>query len=352
MKKKVTVTTADVAARAGLSKMTVSRVLNDHPYVSDDTRKRVMKAVNDLGFTPNTMAKRFFTGKTQLIGFILPVEYMFSSYYFKELFRGVMNCFEEKNYDLLLYDSKSKRKAPMQKARELVKGRLVDGLLVVAPMEYDEYPYTLTEEGIPLVVMGEATHADQVNRVGIPNRISSEDAVTRLIMMGHRDIGMLTFDGGHLEGSERMLGYQDALSRAQIPYRQELVGIAHYQRREAYQETMRILRDHPEVTALFAANFEMAIGALDALHELERRVPEDISLMVFDDCEELKHTNPPLSAVRQFPYEVGHTAAEMLLESINSKGNMKPRQHMIETEFIDRKSIMPPQQRLQEGGPA
>ncbi|NCC53208.1 MAG: LacI family transcriptional regulator, partial [Spartobacteria bacterium] len=336
MKKKVTVTTADVARRAGLSKMTVSRVLNDHPYVTDETRSRVMKAVEELGFTPNTLAKRFFTGKTQLIGLIMPVEYIFSSHYFKDLFRGVMECLEERSYDLLLHDSKSKRIAPVDKSRTLVKGRLVDGLLVVAPMSHDEYPSALTEEGIPLVVMGETMNPTKVFRVGIPNRKSSADAVARLIELGHRHIGMLTFDGGHIEAYQRTRGYQDALKKAEISV--SLVGVGHYQRREAYEETMRLLREHPEITALFSANAEMTMGTVDALKELGRSIPGDISLLAFDDCEEFEQVDPPLTSVRQFPYKIGFEAAKMLVEILEAKTVEKPRQKIIPTEFVERGS--------------
>jgi len=342
MKKKVTVTTADVARRAGLSKMTVSRVLNDHPYVSAETRTRVMKAVEDLGFTPNTLAKRFFTGKTQLVGLIMPIEYIFSSYYFKDLFRGVMECLEERNYDLLLHDSKSKRITPMDKSRSLVKGRLVDGLLVVAPMNYDEYPAALTDEGIPLVVMGETMNATKVFRVGIPNRKSAADAVTRLIELGHRNIGMLTFDGGHIEAYQRTRGYQDALKKANIAV--SMVGVGHYQRRESYEETMRLLKEHPEITALFAANAEMTMGALDALKELNLKVPEDISVLAFDDCVDFEQVDPPLTAVRQFPYKIGYEAAKMLVEVLDSKTSEKPRQKIIPTEFMERASLAAPRQ--------
>lgn len=342
MKNKETVTTADVARRAGLSKMTVSRVLNDHPYVSAETREKVMTAVRELGFTPNTLAKRFFTGRTQLVGLIMPIEFMFTSHYFKDLFRGVLTGLEDKGYDLLLHDSRSTRITPFDKALELVKGRLVDGLLVVAPMAQDDYVYRLTREGVPLVVMGESAHREEVSRVGIDNEGASALAVGRLIEAGHRNIAMLTFEKDHLEAQLREKGYRQALERAGIPIREELIGVGHYQRVEAYEETRRIFAAHPEVTAIYAANLEMALGARDALYSLDKKVPDDVSLVSFDDSHELEVLDPPITALRQKPYEVGLTAARMLMDIVDSKNAGEVRQSMIDTELVERSSIASP----------
>jgi DNA-binding LacI/PurR family transcriptional regulator len=345
MKKRQTVTTADVARRAGLSKMTVSRVLNDHPYVSEKTRKRVLDIVREMGFTPNTLAKRFFTGQTQLVGLIIPFEHMFSSFYFKDLFRGVHDALEENDYDLLLHDSKSKKTPPLEKAWDMVKGRLVEGLMIAAPMSFDDYPYRLTQEGLPVVVLGETAYPRKVHRVGIPNRASSADAVGRLIDLGHRTIGVLTYDGEHLEGAQRFKGYRDALKKAGIGFDESLVGAGRYARREAFEETRRLMKERPDITAVFAANADMALGVADALRSLDLAVPEDVSVVAFDDCEELEMMDPPCAAVRQYPYKVGFAAGRMLLEMFGSKNVGSPQQILVETDFIGRASMAPPRKK-------
>lgn len=337
------ITTKDIAERTGLSKMTVSRVLNNHPYVSEETRRKVMTAVREMGFRPNTLAKRFFTGRTQLIGVVIPLEFMFSSFYFAELFRGVLERAQESGYDILLHNSASPKRPPMEKCLDLVKGKLVEGLLIAAPMSYDDYPCRLSQESIPLVVMGETVNAEKVCRVTIPNRKSSEDAVARLIAKGHRKIAILAYDNDHVESRERVAGYRDALRAAGIEFEPTLLVHAHYNRREAVREVQRLVSERPDVTAIFAANADMALGAADGLRSVGRSIPDDVSLVGFDDCAEMEQYDPPLSTVRQFPTKLGHAACDILLGLL--AGEAKPRKglcRLVETEFMDRDSISSP----------
>lgn len=339
-KAQAAVTTKDIAERTGLSKMTVSRVLNKHPYVSEETRQKVMEAVHELGFRPNTLAKRFFTGRTQLIGVVIPLEYMFSSFYFAELFQGVLERAEESGYDILLHNSTSRKRSPMDKCLDLVKGKLAEGLLIAAPMSYDDYPYRLSQESVPLVVMGETVNAEKVNRVTIPNRKSSEDTVGRLIKRGHRKIATLTFDKNHVESEERLAGYKDALSAAGLEFDPALVIKAHYNRREAAREVQRLVSERPDVTALFAGNADMALGAANGLRSVGRNIPDDVSLVGFDDCAEMEQYDPPLSTVRQFPTKLGHAACDMLLTILSGGAKSEKGQcKVIDTEFMDRDSI-------------
>ena len=341
------VTTADIAKRTGLSKMTVSRVLNNHPYVKEETRKRVMEAMQDMGFRPNMMARRFFTGKTQLVGLIIPLEFMFSSFYFKELCQGIMEYLEGCEYDVLLHNSRSARITAENKCIELVKGKLVDGLLVAAPMADDTYPSRLTKDDVPLVVLGEAVNQGEVNRVGIPNRQSVCKAVEQLIGLGHRRIAILTYGSDHVESNERLAGYREALQKKSVPVDESLIVEAKFSRSMAVEETKRLIQANGDVTAIVAANVDMALGAAEAIRSMGRTIPKDISLIAFDDNVELEAHDPPITAIKQFPYTVGYAAAEMLL-SILKAGELpvKPFCKLIDTEYIERQSVsVPPSSR-------
>lgn len=336
------VTTKDIADATGLSKMTVSRVLNNHPYVSADARKRVQQAVRKLGFRPNALAKRFFTGKTRLIGVVIPLEYMFISLYFKDLFQGVLECAEEAGYDILLHNSASKRIAPFDKCMDMVKGKLVEGLLLVAPMSFDTYPVKLASDGVPLVVMGESGCGEKVNRVAIPNRGSSCEAVSRMISQGHKRIAVLTFDETHVESQERLEGYFEALARAKIKRDDSLVLPAQYDRMMAYRQVQQLMQRKPDVTAIFALNADMAVGAADALHAMEIMIPQQVSLVSFDDNPEMEQGTPPITAVRQFPHKLGHSACDLLIRILSGANpSTSPQTLYIETELIERGSTGP-----------
>ncbi|MFH0953708.1 MAG: LacI family DNA-binding transcriptional regulator [Verrucomicrobiota bacterium] len=336
------VTTRDIAEHTGLSKMTVSRVLNGFPHVSESTRRKVMDAVRDLGFRPNVLAKRFFTGKTRLIGVMVPLEYMFSSFYFKELFQGILAVAEEEGYDILVHDSTSQRRAAYDKCLDLVKGKLVEGLLISAPLSNEDYPGRLAGEEVPLVLVGESVCGDQVSRVAIPNRASSADAVRRLVGAGHRRVAMLAYSAEHVESQERVAGYRDALEAAGLRFDPALVRPALYNRRVAFRQVQALLGEARDVTAIFAANADMAVGALDALRTLGLRIPQDISVVAFDDCAEMEENDPPISAVRQFPHKVGYAACLMLLGRLAGKGSATSTQcKIVETEFVERASIGP-----------
>ncbi len=334
------VTTKDIAERTGLSKMTISRVLNGHPYVSDETRQKVMGAVRELGFRPNTLAKRFFTGKTRLIGVVIPLEYMFSSFYFAELFQGILEYTEEKNYDVLLHNSKSAKKLPLEKCLDLVKGKLAEGLLIAAPMTYDTYPLKLAQEGVPLVMVGQSPVAEKVNRVVIANQAAAADAVRRLLALGHRKIAVLTYDADHAESQERLAGCRQAMKEAGAAFDESLVLRAHYSRKEAFAETQRILKARPDVTAILALNADMAMGAVAALRGLRLKIPDDVSVVSFDDSVEMEEHEPPIAAVRQFPARMGRAAAEMLIDLLAPAAKpRKPQCKVIETQFVERRSV-------------
>lgn len=335
------VTMADIAKVTGLSKMTISRVLNNHPYVSAETKAKVEAAVRKLHFQPNILAKRFFTGKTRLIAVVAPIEYMFQSWYFKDLFRGVFDRTEEAGYDVLFHNSASRRRLPADKCLELVRGRLVEGVLVVAPMIHDEYPVELAQQDVPLVVLGESVCGDRVNRVLPPNRSISARMTRYLVERGHRRIALLTFDSTHTESIEREAGYREALNEAGVPLDPTLILPAHYDRTVAYHKIRDLLSQRQDITAIFALNADMAFGAADALRFLKRRIPEDVSLVVFDDGPEVEGWNPPLTAIRQHPFEIGQKACDLLLRLLaqSSTRRLRPQTVIVDAEIVERKSV-------------
>lgn len=334
------VTMADIARVTGLSKMTVSRVLNKHPHVSEATRRKVEAAVRTLGFQPNTLAKRFFTGKTHLLGVVAPLDYMFRSWYFKDLFEGLFERCEQSGYDILLQNSLSPHKPLLDKCLEWTKGRLVEGLLIVAPMTYDVYPVELAQQNIPLVVLGESPVRGKVHSVTATNRTASAEAVQHLIEYGHRKIAVLVYDRTHAESLERETGAREALARAGIKLDPELLLSAQYNRVTAYHRVYELFQRRSDVTAIFALNADMALGAVDAVRALKLSVPDQVSIIAFDDVPEMKELTPPLTAVRQNAFEVAYKGCDLLLQIVNESIHpAKPQTVYVPATLIQRNSV-------------
>jgi DNA-binding LacI/PurR family transcriptional regulator len=146
-----------------------------------------------------------------------------------------------------------------------------------------------------------------------------------------------------MESKERQQGYRDALQSAGIAFDRDIVVAAHYTRREAFRGVQNLLTEHPDLTAIFAANADMALGAADAVVALGMKIPEDISLVAFDDAVEMEEFTPGITAVRQFPYKMGYAACEMLVNMLSSENKARKIQcKVVDTEFISRGSVAPP----------
>ncbi len=333
-------TMADIARTTGLSKMTVSRVLSNHPYVSPETRKKVEAAVRKLGFQPNILAKRFFTGKTQMLSVVAPVQFVFRSRYFENLLQGVFELTEEAGYDVIFHNSASPRWRPEEKCLQVVKGRLVEGLLIIAPMIYDDYPERLARAGIPVVVLGETVCGARVNRVLPPNRAMAAQMTRYLLERGHTRMALLTFDASHVESNEREAGFREAITKAGLAVENELILAVRYDRTAACEAVSALLKRRRDVTAIFALNMDMAFGACDAVKSHGLSIPRDISVVVFDDAPEIERWDPPLTAVRQDAFKIGYEGCHLLLDILaQSTRRSKPQTVVVPAEIIERASV-------------
>lgn len=335
------VTMADIARATGLSKMTVSRVLNNSPLVHPATRKKVEAAMRRLGFRPNILAQRFFTGRTRLLGVVAPLEYIFRSRYFQELFGGIFRRTEENGYDVLFHNAAMQMRSVEDKCLEMVKGRLVEGLLIIAPMIYDDYPKRLLSNGVPLVVLGETVCGDAVNRAVTPNREIAARMTRYLVDHGHRKIALLTFGRDHVESIERETGFRSVVKKAGI-LDTKLILAAQYDRMLAFREVYELLSSRKDVTAVFALNADMALGAADAIKALGLRIPHDVSLAVFDDSPEIEGYDPPLTAIRQHPFEIGYKGCGLLLDLLANPKRTRPVTIVVEAELVERQSVGAP----------
>lgn len=328
----------DIARRAGVSRSTVSRVINNEPYVSARTRAKVMAVIQEVGYAPNPAARMLVTRRTHVIGVVIPRELITvfeDPYYFPTLLQGIAEAAQERDYATLLWVGSSSEDEDRLYERVL-RNRLMDGLLIASATRQMGITRRLVEHHIPFVMVERpATLEDQINYVSIDNIAAAQDAVNHLIDAGRRRIGHITGSLNNSDGLERVEGYRLALRRARLPYDPDLVVEGHFTSRSGYLGMKALLKRG--VDAVFAASDTTAYGALQALHEAGVRVPEDVALVGFDDLPRAVEANPPLTTIRQPIHQKGYQAAHLLLDLLDGKVR-GPRHILLPTQLVIRAS--------------
>jgi len=336
MKKKSTI--YDVAKIAGVSPSTVSRVMNSPEIVAEDTLQKVANAVKELSYIPNMIAANMPRKRTNYIGLIIPD---ITNIFFSNLVRGVQDVCEKHGYSVLVVNSDDSQEKEGRYLK-LLYSRRVDGvILTVAGYRQEKFP----EEELSLLKKMDIVLIDrEINGMTTPivkvnNFAAAYSAVKYLLNMGHKKILYLAGIKGTKTNQEREKGYLSALKEAHISWEKELT--ADFRLDTAYQKIIHHwpqLKNSDELpTAIFAANDLMAIGALKAFAQLKVRVPEEMSIMGFDNIPFSDCTYPPLTTVAQPTYLMGQKAVEILIKLINKKKIKKSIQ--LETELIERDSV-------------
>jgi DNA-binding LacI/PurR family transcriptional regulator len=334
-----TATIRDVARRAGVGVGTVSRVLNDNPQVSEKTRQRVLQVINSLGYVPNPIARKLSTGRTLTIAVIVP---FFTRPSFNERLRGVENFLASSEYDLVIYNVETAERRDVC-MREIPRKDRFDGVIIMSlsPRD-DDLPY-LQGANIPLVLV-DANHPSlaSLHRVIVDDIAGGYKATKHLIELGHIRIGYIS---DYLEtpfnftsSRFRLAGYKQALLESGIPFRPDYHQQGEHGRAEAYSMALKLLSLQECPTAIFAASDTQAMGVLQAANELGLRVPDDLSVIGYDDIEIADYLG--LTTVRQLLYESGRRGVELLLKIVDHL-NLEPVCEVLSTQLILRKTTAP-----------
>jgi DNA-binding LacI/PurR family transcriptional regulator len=321
---------ADVAKLAGVSLQTVSRVINDSPHVRADTRERVQEAMRKLEYRPNPVARALVTGRSRTLGVVSfdttlhgPASTLF----------GIERAAHEADYFVSIVSLRSLASSSVVSAVERLRDQGVDGILVIAPQESATSALLHLPEDVP-VVAAEAGPDDSVPLVAVDQVQGAVLATTHLLELGHRTVWHISGPVDWLEAQDRMSGWRATLEAAGASAPPVFHG--DWSARSGH-ELGRELAANPDVTAVFVANDQMALGLLRALHEAGRRIPGDISVVGFDDIPEAAYFTPPLTTVRQNFNEMGRRSLLLLLEQIES-GVREPRRETVPPELIVRTS--------------
>jgi len=328
------VTLKDIARIANVSHTTVSRALNDSPFINDETKARIKKIALDLNYVPNYSAKSLVLNRSYNIGLIFTtISEVTASGFFHQTVSGVNSVIKE-NYNLVV------RGIDDYKNFTFINKRRFDGIILMSQSNSDNsFIYYLMEKKIPLVVLNR-----DINEKSICNILSSDkkgayEAVTYLIKSGHKNIAIIEGEKGFNSTNERKNGFLDALIENKIPINSEYIVEGNYTVGSGYNAMKKLLKLSKIPTAVFCSNDEIAVGAMKAIFKAGLNVPMDISIMGFDGISLGDYLTPSLTTVRRPIFEVSKRGAEKLLHIIDNKSDEAEKIY-ISTELVIRESVI------------
>ena len=329
------VTLEQVALRAGVSPSTVSRILNGTAAVSADKQQAVANAIAQLGFVPNPVARGLAGGRTLSIGVVTQA---IDSPFYGGALRGIEDALGAVGYSAL-FVSGHWNAAEEARCIETLRARRVDGIIVLTGRLSDA-ALRACAKALPVVVTGRSLKAPGLFSLDFENFEGAVLAMQHLLSLGHRRIAFITGDPVHPDARERLRGYRAALEAAGVAFDPALVLPGQYHEESGRLAVERLLANGRRVTAIFAANDQMALGAALGLYHHGLRVPDEISLVGFDDLPGSMYAVPPLSTVHQPVQELGRLAAQAMLDLLAGR---KPSAVMPPPEFVPRESSRAPQ---------
>ena len=330
-------TQEDVAKLAGVSQTAVSQVLNrNDSAIPEETRQRILGAMDQLGYVPNKFAQSLRTKKTFMIASIIPD---ITNPFYPAFQRGIQSVTNQKNYDLIIYDTDEKEENEKRSLMSLERAG-VDGAIVSLFHHGVEHLRPLIEQGIPVVYWrgGPREKESLIDLIFVDNVAMAKTAVSYLIGKGHTRIGMIAGLEDTPPRQDRIRGFCEALKEHNLPLDEILIQDGDFTETGGYQGMKKLLSLKPRPTAVFAANDLMALGAMLSIREAKLRIPEDIALVGLDDIPAAKLVHPPLTTISQMQEDIGRIAAEMIFERIEGTAPDKPRLVEMPYKFIVRES--------------
>jgi LacI family transcriptional regulator len=331
-------TARDIARAVGVSTSTVSHVLNGTRWVSPELRQRVLEAADRLGYEPDALARSLRVRKTNTIGLLISD---IANPFFTAVTRGIQDVVQARGYALILSNSDEDPDKEVGYLRVLTSRR-VDGI-ILAPAG-TAYPYLagLAGSGFPIVLLDREISGQAVAAAVLDNRGAAVAATEHLLGLGHRRIGVIAGRPHISPTEERILGYRSALEDAGVEYDEALVTSGGSRLAEARRAAEQLLALTPRPSALFVTNNMMTIGAMGAIRHASLRVPEDISIVSIDDVSWADVFEPRLTTVAQPTYELGRTAADLVLRRITGDADAAAVRVVLPGHLIIRESTAPP----------
>jgi len=329
-------TVHDVAKLAGVAPITVSRVINNSGYISAGTRKRVETAIKEIGYVPNSLARGLRSKRTNTLALIVTD---ITNPFFTLMARGVEDIAGDSNYTVI-YCNTDESETKEEKYANILAQRQVDGVLLVPAGGNTKTIKFLKSNGIAVVVLDRRVSGVKTDFVRSDSENGANRLIKLLIGLGHKRIAVITGPKKVSTAIDRVTGYKQALIEAGL-IENELIYYGAFNQQSGYELTKQAMMQLPKPTAMFGANNFIMLGIIKALRELQLNVPDDISVVGFDDFPESMLVKPFFTAVAQPAYEMGRLATELLLKRISGELSEEHQELILPTEIIERESSGP-----------
>jgi DNA-binding LacI/PurR family transcriptional regulator len=332
----------EVAARAGVGRGTVSRVVNGSPQVSPEAKAAVQQAIDELGYVPNRAARALVTQRTDSVALVVSESEarVFGEPFFAGIIRGISSFLLATPLQLWLAMAQSPQER--ERVNQHLTRQHVDGVMLLSLHDDDTLPARLRERGLPAVLGGRpagmlAPGPVPVSFVDVDNAGGARLAVAHLASHGRRQIAVIAGPQDMGVGVDRLAGYRDAVRRAGLAPDEGLVGYGDFSEESGAAAMRKLLAARPDIDAVFAASDLMAVGAMRVLKEQGRKIPSDVAVVGFENSVLAKQTDPPLTTVHQPVEEMGREMARLLLDLIS--GDAQPDSSVIlDTHLVGRSS--------------
>jgi len=325
------ITLSDIANKLRVSTVTVSKALRDHPDISEKRKNSILATAEELGYTPNFMARNLSSKKTNTIGVVVP---KIAHFFFGAIIDRLYDLAFENGYEIILTVSRESQEHEKKQIQTLLSMK-VDGIILSLSQETTDYSIfkTVQKKGVPIVFIDRLPNLKKINKVYVSDRAGAYNAIEHAIKLGYTKIGHFA---GYSEvniGLERYKGFVDAMNKYNLPINDDWIFKGGFGEQYGYESFMKLYQEKNVPEMILTVTYPVALGIYKAIHELGLKIPDDIDLICFGNSDVQNYLSPPLSCIDQSTSDIAKSAMEILLEGINNPETKKVRSVEVATKL-------------------